>query len=139
LLGQLFELKKDKDQALKYFHLYDELQVNTNSQQIKNIFQLKNKQIAKQHDEIEQKHAQLKSTLNELARIKVSRRSAFFSIITVVILVMSTEVFLDPLIEKYSYNVYLSLGSKVMIAFFLKPIENLYERLLLKKALEVNV
>ena len=134
LLSKLYELQKKPTPALKYFHKYDALQVNISSQQVKNIFQLKNRQIAQQHDEIELKHEQLKDTLDQLAKIKVSRRSLFFSIVTVVVLVMSTEIFLDPLIEKYSYNIYLSLGSKVLIAFLLKPIEGLYERLLFRKA-----
>jgi len=136
LLRTLFEKQNNNTEALKYFHLYDDLQVKINSQQVKNIFNLKNRQIGEQHKEIAQKHEQLKTTLDELARIKVSRRSLFFSIITVVVLVISTEVFLDPLIEKYSYNSYLGLGSKVLIAFMLKPIENVYERLLFKKAMQ---
>ncbi|MDH5382866.1 MAG: hypothetical protein OEW75_18570 [Cyclobacteriaceae bacterium] len=135
LFAECFEKKGDYKQANEYFHLYDELQKNINSSQIKNIFQLKNKEIARQNQEIQDKNKELRNTLDELAKIKVSRRALFFSIITVVFLVIATEVFLDPFIEQYSGNNYLSLLSKIFIAFLLKPIDSLYERLMFRKAL----
>ena len=135
LFTELYEKMGQAEKSLAFFHLYDDLQKDLNSQQVKNIFQLKNNHIAEQHKEIEQKHDQLKSTLQELARIKVSRKALFFSIVTVVSLVIATEVFLDPIIEQYSGNNYLGLFAKVIIAFLLKPIDSLYERLLFRKAI----
>ena len=136
-----FELKKELNNALgnsveeaRYYRLYDELREKTNAEQVKNILMIKNNLIADQHKEIEQKHLQLKNTLQELARIKVSKKALFFSIVTVVGLVISTEVFLDPVIEGYTGNTYLGLAAKVLIAFLLKPIDSLYERLLFRKA-----
>ncbi|CAN0148030.1 unnamed protein product, partial [Chrysoparadoxa australica] len=113
---------------------YDELKTQIQLEQNKNIFRLKNKQIADQHQEIEQKHAELKSTLSELAKIKVSRKAMIYSIFTVVVLVILTEVFLEPMIEQYSINEYISIASKIFIAFLLKPIDSIYERLLFRKA-----
>ncbi|MDH5475020.1 MAG: tetratricopeptide repeat protein [Cyclobacteriaceae bacterium] len=130
----LHEKKQDHAEALRYFHLYNDLKSKIHDQQSKNIFQIKNKLIADQHQEIETKHIELKDTLSELARIKVSRKALFFSIATVVVLVILTEVFLEPLIEEYSKNEYLGIASKIVIAFLLKPIDTLYERLLFRRA-----
>ncbi|MDH5367313.1 MAG: tetratricopeptide repeat protein [Cyclobacteriaceae bacterium] len=134
----LLEKQENYSEANKYFHLYNDLKNEIHAQQSKNIFHLKNKLIADQHHEIEQKHAELKNTLHELARIKVSRKALFFSIITLVVLVILTEVFLDPIIEQYSDNQYLGLASKIFIAFMLKPIDSLYERLLFRKAVKAE-
>ncbi|MDH5599308.1 MAG: tetratricopeptide repeat protein [Cyclobacteriaceae bacterium] len=131
LLKTLYENTNQYKLSLQYFNLYDSLQKEINAQQSRNIFKLKNNQIASQHEEIKIKHAQLKDTLNELAR-----KAMVFSIITVVTLVILTEVFLDPVIEEYSNNLYLSLGSKVLIAFLLKPIDTMYERILFKRAVK---
>ena len=124
----------DCDGAAKYYDLYDGLREKIGAEQVKNILRIKNNLIADQHKEIEQKHSQLRRTLEELARIKVSRKALLFSIITVVGLVIITELFLDPVIEEYSGNSYLGLAAKVLIAFLLKPIDTLYERLLFRRA-----
>lgn len=134
----LFERQENYAEANAYFHLYDELRNKSHAQQSKNIFHLKNKLIEDQHQEIEQKHAKLKDTLHELARIKVSRRSLFFSVITLIVLVILTEVFLEPVIEEYSDNQYIGLSSKILIAFLLKPIDTVYERLLFRRAVKTH-
>lgn len=131
------ELNGMHKEAINYFHLYDDLKSKIQLEQNQNIFHIKNKLIADQHAEIEQKHVELKETLSELARIKVSRKAMFFSIITVVVLVILTEVFLEPMIEQYSMNEYISIASKILIAFLLKPIDTLYERLLFRRAYKV--
>ena len=132
--SSLNEKKEDFKEANKYFHLYDKLKTEIHLEQNKNIFHIKNKMISDQHQEIEQKHAELKDTLSELARIKVSRKALIFSILTVVVLVILSEMFLEPMIEEYSMNQYISIGAKIAIAFLLKPIDSLYERLLFRKA-----
>lgn len=132
-----FHEKTDNFQeANRYFHLYDELKTAIQLEQNRNIFQIKNKLIADQHKEIEQKHTELKNTLSELAKIKVSRKALLFSIITLVVLVILTEVFLEPWIERYTENDFFSIGSKIAIAFLLKPIDSLYERILFRRALK---
>ena len=133
-LAALHEQNGQYKKANEYLHLYNELKTQIQLEQNKNIFGLKNKLIADQHREIEQKHSELKSTLSELANIKVSRKALIFTIITVVVLVILTEVFLEPIIEQYSMNEYINIGSKILIAFMLKPIDSLYERLLFRRA-----
>lgn len=122
--------------GIHYYKLFIDQQKKVNSDHVKNIFRLKNKEIEKQNQEIRQKNEELNHTLFELAKIKLSRKSLIFSIITVVFLVIATEVFLDPLIESYTGNMYLSLSVKILIGFMLKPIDSIYERLLYRKAMK---
>ncbi len=97
----------------------------------------KNK-VEKQRRQLEKTNRELKETLDELARVKISRKSLFFSIGTAIFLVFLTEAFLDPIIDKYAYNVYLSLAVKVFIALLLRPMENFYERILLNRAIKLK-
>lgn len=91
-------------------------------------------QISEQKQQIEHKNVQLKNTLDEVARLKINHRSVIFSIVTVAALVLLTEIYFDPLIEEYAYNQYISLAAKVGVALLFKPLEGLYEKLLLKRS-----
>jgi tetratricopeptide (TPR) repeat protein len=138
LLGQVNEKIGNDKLALEYFSLYDSLNSEVRSEQEHKIFRLKNKQIEKQRKQLEEKNVELKDTLDELAKVKNSRKSLFFSIGTAIILVILTEAFFDPLIDSYAYNVYLSLGVKIVIALLLKPMESFYERILFRKAMKLK-
>lgn len=138
LLAKAYDNVGDTKQALKYFKLYDALNNEVRSEQEHKIFRLKNKQIEHQRQQLQEKNIQLKDTLDELAKVKNSRKSLFFSIATAIVLVLLTEAFLDPLIESYAHSVYLSLGVKIIIALLLKPMESLYERILFRKAMKLK-
>ena len=138
LLSKANEANGNKSKALKLFNEYDTLNNEVRSQQEHKIFRLKNKQIESQKLQVHEKNVQLKSTLDELAKVKNSRKSLFFSIGTAITLVILTEAFFDPLIDSYAYNVYLSLGVKVLIALMLKPMESFYDRILFRKAMKMK-
>jgi tetratricopeptide (TPR) repeat protein len=138
LLSKAYESLGQADTALRYFNEYDTLNNEIRSQQEHKIFRLKNKQIESQKQQVHEKNVQLKATLDELAKVKNSRKSLFFSIGTAITLVILTEAFFDPLIDSYAYNVYLSLGVKVLIALMLKPMESFYERILFRKAMKLK-
>jgi membrane-associated HD superfamily phosphohydrolase len=99
---------------------------------------MKNDEISAQKIVVEEKNSLLSKTIDELAMVKRSRKSWIFSISTAIVLVLLTEIFLDPFIEEHSYNEFLSLAAKVLIALLLKPMETVYERVLYKKALKVS-
>ncbi len=69
-----------------------------------------------------------------MARLKINHRSVIFSILTIAALVLLTEIYFDPLIEEYAYNNYISLAAKIGVALLFKPLEGLYEKLLLKRS-----
>ena len=138
LLAQAYERNNNINKALNYYSKYDVLNNKFRAEQEHKIFRLKNKQIETQKQRLEEKNIELNSTLDELAKVKTSRKSLFFSVGTAITLVILTEAFFDPLIDSYAYNVYLSLGVKVIIALMLKPMESFYERILLRRALKLK-
>lgn len=139
LLGEGYRQQGNSKEAIKCFMEYDELNENVRSEQKRKIFNLKNIQIEKQKQLLESKNVQLKDTLNQLHEARNSKISLFYSIITAIFLVILSEAFLDPIIEAYSYNIYLSIGVKIIIALMLKPMESFYERILYKKAMKKRV
>lgn len=138
LLAIAYQNKENYKEALHYFNQYDRLSHEVRTKQEHEIFRLKNRQIEEQKLQIEKQHDQLKETLDELAKVKTSRKSLFFSIGTAISLVILTEAFFDPLIDSYAYNVYISLAVKVLIALLLKPMDTFYERILLRRAMKLK-
>ncbi len=132
-LAQGFEAKKEVQKAIEFYKKYEKLYQNTKNEQEKRIFKLKNTQIEQQRQELEKNNTLLRETLNEVARLKRSRKSIIFSVITALFLVLLTEILFDPVIESMANNQYLSLAVKGGIALLLKPMETFYERLLVKK------
>lgn len=137
-LADAYEMLDQKEKALTYFKQYDRLNNEVRNSQEHKIFNLKNKQIEAQKQAVQEKNTALKTTLDELARVKTSRKSLFFSIVTAIALVILTEAFVDPVIDSYAYNTYISLGVKVIIALMLRPMENFYERILLRRAMKMK-
>ena len=128
-------LSKNYEEAAKYYEQHQQLHDSVKGEQERNIFKFKNALIEKQKKVISEKHKQLAGTVEEIKRLKVNRRAAIFSWITIIILVVISELFLDPLIENYAYNNLLSLLVKVLIALMFKPIDGLYEKILWQRAL----
>lgn len=135
LLAQANRLVGNSDKAIEYYEQYIALFDSLKREQERNIFKFKNKQIEKQKQIIADKHQQLTETFNEIKRLKVNRKAALFSWITIIILVVISELLIDPLIENYSYNTLLSLLLKVGIALLFKPLDGLYENILWKRTM----
>lgn len=84
--------------------------------------------------EIQEKNVQLEKTINDLAEAKIGRRATTFVFIFALILFIVSEAFVEPWIERYYNDFFVSLGVKALIAFSIKPVESLVERTLIKKA-----
>lgn len=95
-----------------------------------------NKVLSDANEKINAKNQELKLTLDELTRTKISRKSVVVTMMIGISLCLLTEILVDPLIDNYSYNIYISLAVKVIIAIMLKPIDSMYEQFLIKKALK---
>ena len=135
LLAQANRLTRNYEQAILYYEQYITLYAQLKREQERNIFKFKNKQIEKQRQIIADKHRELADTFDEIKRLKINRKAALFSWITIIVLVVISELFLDPLIEHYAYDNILSLCMKVGIALLFKPIDGLYENVLWKRAM----
>jgi tetratricopeptide (TPR) repeat protein len=135
LLAHANRLIQNYEQAILYYEQYIALYAQLKREQERNIFKFKNKQIEKQRQIIADKHRELAETFDEIKRLKVNRKSALFSWITIIVLVVISELFIDPLIEDHAYNNILSLSFKVGIALLFKPIDGLYESVLWKRTM----
>ena len=136
LMAKTHAKLKNYDQSITYYEQYNLLYDEIKTEQERNILKFKNEQIEKQKKVISEKHEQLSATLEEIKRLKVNRKAVLFSWITIIVLVIISEMFLDPLIENNTYNVQLSLLAKVVIALLFKPIDGLYENILWKKSIK---
>jgi tetratricopeptide (TPR) repeat protein len=123
-------------ESIDYYQKYITLQTEVKTEQERKIFKLKNEQIEKQKKIISDKHSQLMATFDEIKKLKIDRRANLFSWVTVIGLVLLSEMFLDPLIENLAYDTLLSLVVKVFIALLFKPIDGMYERILWNKTLK---
>lgn len=135
LQAQANRIDGNYEKAIDYYEQYIALYDQLKREQERNIFKFKNRQIEKQKQIIADKHLQLTETFSEIKRLKVNRKAALFSWITIVLLVIISEVLIDPLIENYAYDNILSLLLKVGIALLFKPIDGLYENILWKRTL----
>jgi tetratricopeptide (TPR) repeat protein len=136
LLARAHSLSKNYELAINYYEQYIALYDEIKGEQERNILKFKNEQIEKQRQVISDKHNQLAATFEEIKRLKVNRKAVVFSWITIIILVLISEMILDPFIENYAYNNILSLLVKVLIALLFKPIDGLYEKVLWNRTLK---
>lgn len=136
LLAKAHALNGDHKIAFEFYERYIALQNEVKNEQEKNILKIKNEQIDNQKKIIQEKHRQLAETFEEIKQLKINRKAVFFSWVTVIVLVLVSEMFIDPLIENYAYNNLISLFIKICIALLFKPLDGLYESILWNKTIQ---
>lgn len=136
LLARALSANGDYENAAGLYEQFNSMVKVTRSEQEKKIFKLMNEQIERQRKMIAEKHEQLTATFEEVKRLKINRKSIYFSWMTVILLVLVSEVILDPLIEHLAYDNLLSLAVKVLIACLFKPIDGIYESILWNRAIK---
>jgi|GEM_PF-736605 hypothetical protein len=84
-------------------------------------------------EEINQKRIILQNMVDELTKTRVSKRATTITLTAAILLFIVTEVFFDPIIDKYFKNdFYFNLILKLFFALMLKPIDYLVEWYLLQ-------
>jgi hypothetical protein len=84
-------------------------------------------------EEINQKRIILQNMVDELTKTRVSKRATTITLTAAILLFIVTEVFFDPIIDKYFKNdFYSNLILKLFFALMLKPIDYLVEWYLLQ-------
>ena len=86
------------------------------------------------YESLETKNIELQSTIDELTKARVGRKAQTIILFIGLSLFILEEIVLEPFIDNYSTNIWLSLSIKLIIALLLKPLESFIEGLLLKKA-----
>lgn len=118
-----------------YSELLDQVKLITRiSDRLQRKLDQTNDKLNDVNQEIQEKNIQLEQTINDLAEAKVGRKATTFVFIFALALFLVSEVFIEPWIERFYNNFFVSLGMKGLIALLIKPIESLIERTLLKQA-----
>lgn len=121
--------------AFNYSELLDQVKLITRiSDRLQRKLDQTNEKLNVVNQEIKEKNSQLEKTITDLAEAKIGRKATTLVFVFALILFIVSEVFLEPWIERYYNDFFVSLGVKGIIALSIKPLESLIERTLLKKA-----
>lgn len=86
------------------------------------------------NDQLKDKNIELHLTIDDLVKAKVGRKATTIVFIFALILFVFSETLIEPYIDSYADNIYLSLAIKALIAMSIKPLEMLVEGGMLKTA-----
>ncbi|MCX6153007.1 MAG: hypothetical protein NT007_02480 [Candidatus Kapabacteria bacterium] len=94
---------------------------------------LQNK-LDKTNDKLNLTNDELKKTIDELTLTKINKKAKVVAYIAVVTLFLFSEVVIEPSIDFVAQSIYIGLIFKTIIAILIKPIEDLFEHFMLKRA-----
>lgn len=82
---------------------------------------------------LNEKNEELQKTIDELVRVKISRKATTIVIIVAVVIFFVVEVFIEPIIERHT-EFYYGIIIKLALVLLFKPVEMLIENKLLHRA-----
>ncbi|MBU2913143.1 MULTISPECIES: hypothetical protein [Reichenbachiella] len=120
--------------AVHYKDLLDQSKVITRiSDRLQKKLDHANQKIKSQNSEIQKKNVELEDTINELDKMTVGKKASRIMFALAIILFVSEEQFLGPIIEDAIDIPYLGLLILLIIAMFLKFFEGMLESYFLKQ------
>lgn len=135
------DLTKEKHDYERLIKEYEELLSQTRV--LSKVGDRLHKKINKTNELVKEKNKRLEETLELLLTEKAGRQAILITFIFFLIIFILTEVFLDPVVEKWAHQTFpnrnsieviFGLGIKIIIALLLRPIEFFVEKVLIKKA-----
>lgn len=85
------------------------------------------------------KNIELQNTIDDLVKARVGRKATTIVFVFALVLFVFSEALIEPYIDSYADNIYVSLAVKAVIAMSIKPLETLVERSLMKTARKKNL
>lgn len=82
---------------------------------------------------VKEKNDALQATIEELIRVKISRKATTIVFVVAIAIFLLVEVFIEPIIESYT-DFYYGLIIKLALVLSIKPLEMTLEHNLLNKA-----
>ena len=82
---------------------------------------------------LNEKNEELQSTIEELVRVKISRRATTIVFIIAIAIFFVVEVFIEPIIESHT-EFYYGIIIKLVLVLSIKPIEMAFEHKLINRA-----
>jgi len=120
--------------ANNYKDLIDQTRVITRiSDRLQKKLDHANQKIKSQNQEIGRKNELLENTIIELTKAKVSKKASTILLTLALVLFISEQYLLEPIIESYIIIPYLGIVLKGLIAFSLKFFEGGLESYFMKK------
>ncbi|MEQ6120906.1 hypothetical protein [Reichenbachiella sp. MALMAid0571] len=111
-----------------YSDLLEQSKVITKiSDRLQKKLDLANQKIQSQNQEIQKKNTQLETTVKELIHMTVGKKAFRIMFMVAIVLFISEEYYLEPIIERHVEIPFLSIGIKIFIAIFLRIFEGWLE------------
>jgi hypothetical protein len=93
-----------------------------------------NEELSNLNNQLNDKNVELQKTIDDLIKARAGRKATTIVFIFALILFVFSETLLEPYIDAFANNAYISLVIKGVIAMSIKPLEMLVEKGLLKSA-----
>lgn len=118
-----------------YSELIDQIVLITRiSDRLQKKLDKTNEKLSDLNTELEDKNIELQNTIDDLVKARVGRRATTIVFVFALVLFIFSEALIEPYIEAYADNVYISLAIKAVIAMLIKPLEMIVESSLMKSA-----
>lgn len=127
--GEIHGLKREYDELLaEYIALLEQTSF------IARVGDRLQNKLDKSNEDLAEANMKLKETVNQLIKVKISRKARTIILISALFLFITLEGVAEPFIDVLASNFYLSLSIKGAIALSIKPLELALENFMLKKA-----
>lgn len=118
-----------------YSELLDQITLITRiSDRLQKKLDQTNDKLATLNDQLNDKNVELQNTIDDLVKARVGRKATTIVFIFALILFVFSEALIEPYIDTYADNIYVSLAIKAIIAMSIKPLEMLVESSMMKSA-----
>lgn len=118
-----------------YSELIDQIVLITRiSDRLQKKLDQTNEKLSDLNAELEDKNIELQNTIDDLVKARVGRRATTIVFIFALVLFVFSEALIEPYIDSYADNIYISLAIKAVIAISIKPLEMLVEGSMMKSA-----
>jgi hypothetical protein len=118
-----------------YTELIDQIVLITRiSDRLQKKLDQTNEKLSELNSALEDKNIQLQNTIDDLVKARVGRRATTIVFIFALVLFVFSEALIEPYIDSYADNIYISLAIKAVIAMSIKPLEMLVENSMMKSA-----
>lgn len=118
-----------------YSELLDQITLITRiSDRLQKKLDQTNDKLATLNDQLNDKNVELQNTIDDLVKARVGRKATTIVFIFALVLFVFSEALIEPYIDSYADNIYVSLAIKAVIAMSIKPLEMLVENSMMKSA-----
>lgn len=126
--GKKVYLKDASELTGHYRDLLEQSKVITKiSDRLQKKLDLANQKIKSQNQEIQRSNTELQSTVEKLIHMTVGKKAFRIMFMVAIVLFISEEYYLEPIIESHVEIPFLSIGIKILIAIFLRIFEGWLE------------